>query len=228
MATRAAAAAKASPGAALRNIRQRKGLTLSQVSKGADLPTSTLSKIENGKLSVTYDKLVRITASLGVDMAELFAASDNPTPVGERSGRRSITRAGEGGVIDTANYNHFYLASDLLHKRFVPIITQIKARTLEEFGPMITHTGDEFTHVLEGELELHTELYAPTRLKKGDSIYFDSATPHAYLAAGSEPCWVLSVCSGPESEIRSMFPPDETKAGQAKRSAPRRKRPAIG
>ncbi|HEY1962957.1 MAG TPA: cupin domain-containing protein, partial [Rhizomicrobium sp.] len=42
---------------------------------------------------------------------------------------------------------------------------------------------------------------APVLLRKGDSIYFDSGMGHAYLAAESGPCRVLSICSGPESHL---------------------------
>ncbi len=55
--------------------------------------------------------------------------------------------------------------------------------------------------MLEGTVEFHSELYAPLTLRKGDSLYFDSGMGHAYLAAESGPCRVLSICSGPESQL---------------------------
>jgi transcriptional regulator with XRE-family HTH domain len=198
--------ASSGPGAALKALRTQKALTLKEVSLRTDLPISTLSKIENGKLSVTYDKLAIITSSLGVDMAELLAPRDaDDRREAELSGRRTIDRAGEGGLLETHNYKHLYLAAGLLKKRFVPMIAELRARTLEEFGPMLRHTGDEFTFVLQGEVELHTDLYAPTILRAGDSIYFDSGTAHAYLAVGNEPARVLTICSGPESELREVL-----------------------
>jgi uncharacterized cupin superfamily protein len=55
--------------------------------------------------------------------------------------------------------------------------------------------------VLEGEVDLYTSLYAPVRLKTGDSIYFDSAMGHAYIAASEGPCRVLSICTAPEKQL---------------------------
>ena len=55
--------------------------------------------------------------------------------------------------------------------------------------------------MLEGEVDVHTSVYAPVRLAVGDSIYIDSTMGHAYVAAGSQPCRVLAICSGTESQL---------------------------
>jgi hypothetical protein len=44
-------------------------------------------------------------------------------------------------------------------------------------------------------------LYAPVRLRAGDSIYFDSGMGHACIAAGDGPCRVLSLCMAPEERV---------------------------
>ena len=88
-------------------------------------------------------------------------------------------RAGEGKAIETKNYLHLYPAWELLNKKIIPIVADLRAHTLEEFGELIRHPGEEYAFVLEGEVELHTSLYAPVRLKAGDSIYFDSGLPSA-------------------------------------------------
>jgi transcriptional regulator with XRE-family HTH domain len=195
-------------GKSLRELRKQRGMTLSEASERAGLPVSTLSKIENNRMSVSYDKMLRISRALGVDIGQLFstepsvAAPAGPAP----SGRRSITRAGSGYAIETSNYAHLYPAADLLNKRIVPIIADIRARTLKEFGELIRHPGEEYAYVLEGTVELHTELYAPVRLAQGDSIYFDSGMGHAYLAVGDGACRVLSICSGDAEHLIESRP----------------------
>ena len=192
----------AKPGAALHSIRTKKGLTLAELSLRTGLPVSTLSKIENDKMSLTYDKLARIATALDIDIAQLFAphaALGLPGTV--VSGRRSITRAGEGPSIETDYYHYLYPASDLLKKRFVPMVGELHARSIEEFGELIRHVGEEYAFVLEGAVEFHTDLYAPVLLNKGDSIYFDSGMGHAYIAAAPGPCRIVAICSGPESQV---------------------------
>jgi transcriptional regulator with XRE-family HTH domain len=194
----------AHPGAALKALRNQRGWTLAEVSSRTGLPISTLSKIENERISLTYDKLALLSASLNVDIAQLFAP-----PMGLMRGavigRRSYTPGGQGQAIETGKYGHTYPAADFLNKRFIPIIAELRARTLEEFGELIRHPGEEYAYVLEGTVLFHTELYAPVTMRKGDSIYFDSGMGHAYLAAESGPCRVLSICSGPESQLKEAL-----------------------
>jgi len=206
----------ARPGAALRAIRTQRGWTLAEVSERTDLPVSTLSKIENDRMSLTYDKLARISSGLGVDISQLFMPQVVGMPGATVNGRRSITLSGQGQVIETDNYGHVYPAADFLNKRFVPVIAELRARTMEEFGEMIRHPGEEYAYVLEGVVEFHTELYAPVILRKGDSIYFDSGVGHAYLAADSGSCRVLSICSGPESQLMEAVRRDGNRRKPAK------------
>jgi mannose-6-phosphate isomerase-like protein (cupin superfamily) len=108
-------------------------------------------------------------------------------------------RAGEGKVIETEHYSHLFMAAELLNKGFVPMIVEIRGRSLEEFGPLLRHEGDEFAYVLEGTLVVHTDVYAPTILATGDAIYFDSRMGHAYLNGGDGTCRTLAISSRSES-----------------------------
>lgn len=189
----------AKPGAVLKKLRIQRGWTLMEVSRRTGYPVSTLSKIENDRVSLTYDKLARISAGLEVDFSQLFGAQEREREGG--GGRRSVARAGEGKLIESRNYTHVYPAAELLNKRLIPIVVDIHARSLEEFGALVRHTGEEYIFVLEGEIEVHTSVYAPVRLAAGDSIYLDSSMGHAYIAAADGPCRILAICSGSESQM---------------------------
>jgi transcriptional regulator with XRE-family HTH domain len=196
----AGAAPAATPGDHIRSVRKRLGLTLADLSQRTGLAVSTLSKLEKGNVSLSYDKLTLLSKGLDVDMAELLHATPRARQAQGGGGRRVIHRAGEGQLVETRSYRQLYLASELLNKRFTPLIAEIRARTLDEFmtefGDFIRHPGEEFAYIIEGEVEVHTELYAPARLKAGDSIYFDSDMGHAYLKASDAPCRLVASCAG--------------------------------
>jgi transcriptional regulator with XRE-family HTH domain len=202
----------------LKKLRIQRGWTLKEVSRRTGYPVSTLSKIENDKVSLTYDKLTRMSAGLEVDFSTLFGAQETTPETEAMQARRSIARAGEGRSIESKNYMHLYPATELLHKRLIPIIVDIRAHSLEEFGELVRHSGEEYIYVLEGEIEVHTSAYAPVRLKAGDSIYFDSTMGHAYIAASAGPCRVLGVCSGTESQMIAAV--GGTVAANAESAAP--------
>jgi transcriptional regulator with XRE-family HTH domain len=212
----------AKPGAIVKTLRVERGWTLAEVSRRTGYRVSSLSKIENDRVSLTYDKLLRLSAAFEVDISRLFGAQK--TPPASVAARLIITRAGSGKSINSKNYAHLYPAAELLNKRLIPIVVENLARTIDEFGELVRHSGEEYVYVLEGELEVHTSAYAPVRLQKGDSIYLDSSMGHAYVSASDAPCRVLAVCSGSESQMIAAIGGAPTSPA-SKPSAPGGRRP---
>jgi transcriptional regulator with XRE-family HTH domain len=187
-------------GEKLRSLRKHRRLTLAELSKRTDYSVSALSKMENERLGLTYDKLARLAVALEVDMSTLFtdaAPVEDPQPVG----RRSIARKGSGKSISTGNYDYLYISPELSRKQMVPIVVKIHATSIEEFGPLVRHGGEEWIYVTKGEIEVHSEFYQPERLLAGDSIYLDSRMGHAYISKSKGGAEVVSVCSAPEAEL---------------------------
>jgi transcriptional regulator with XRE-family HTH domain len=184
------------PSRAIRQARIAQGLSLRALSARAGLPYSTLSKLENGKMGLTYDKLIRLAQALNVDLKDIVAEANEP-PAPLAVGRRSITRAGEELDAESERHVHHYPAADLLGKMMIPIIIDVQARSVEELGGLVRHAGEEYLYVLSGTMDLHSDFYAPLPLGPGDSVYFDSGMAHGYVRTSGEQCKVLSVCAGP-------------------------------
>ena len=222
----ASPSARPAPGETIRTLRKRLGMTLSDLSTRTGLAVSTLSKLEKGRASLSYDKLLLVSKGLGVDMAQVLEPAATPGGGLRAQGRRIVQRRGEGMEVETRSYRQLYLATELLSKRLTPLIAEVRARSMDEFiaefGDFIRHPGEEFCIVLEGRVAFHTEIYAPAVLEAGDSVYFDSDMGHAYLAASDGPCRVLAVCAGNESAMRETFVEASTnhaRAQQATQSA---------
>jgi len=180
----------------LRALRQARDWTLKQAAAATGVAASTLSKIENSLLSPTYDNLIKIAAGLELDVAELFTASD--AHMG--TGRRSLSRQGEGRQYETPYYDHRLLCTALSHKRMMPFHTRVKARSFDEFQDWSRHCGEEFVYVLEGEVQLFTEFYEPARLKSGESFYIDSRMGHRVISLSQEDAIVLWVSTHADIE----------------------------
>lgn len=176
-------------GRRLRTLRTSKDWTLEEASKATGLPRSTLSKIENGQMSPTYDALIRLAAALEIDLAELFAQQ----PRAEGAGRLSVSRAGTGQPHVTPQYHHKLLCVELSRKDMVPFRTRIVARDFGDFDDWSRHDGEEFVFVLSGRVRLYTEFYEPVDLGEGDSWYIDSRMGHAVITLGDIPAEVLWV-----------------------------------
>jgi transcriptional regulator with XRE-family HTH domain len=199
---------KARLGRALRTIRARMRLTLAETSARTGLAVSTLSKVENGQLSLTYDKLVQLSEGLEIDISTFFdplpATGEDHAP--QPTARRSITRRGDGLLVETPDYDYRYLCTDLSRKGMVPILITIRARATEKLTAFSSHSGEEFIYVLRGSIEVHTEFYEPTLLSQGDAIYIDSRMKHASLSTGRTSATVLNICcSSNASHFRALY-----------------------
>ncbi|CAA7611388.1 putative transcriptional regulator [Candidatus Terasakiella magnetica] len=187
-----AAAPLTAMGSRLRAHRLARGWTLKQVAEASGLAISTVSKVERGQMSPTYDKLLQLSRGLGIDISELFGS----VPEGAAARRWAVTRQDEAHRVRTANYDYGYLAATLAGKSMVPATAWVKARSLKEFGPLLRHAGEEFLFVLSGAVEVHLDDRAPVLLRQGESIYFDAAQGHAFLSAGDTDAEILVVLAG--------------------------------
>lgn len=195
---------KTRPGVVLREFRLSNGWTLGDVHSMTGISVSTLSKIETGKVDPHYTKLMLLSDKLGLDIANLIAAPQATAPQVPSAvhedvrqplmlGRRAITRAGDETRRDDPNYSFRMHAADLLQRSLHPMVLTIKARSRQEFGELMRHSGEEFAYVLEGEVEFCSEQYAPVRLSVGDSIYFDAEMGHCWIAVAEGQCTILTV-----------------------------------
>ena len=175
----------------LRVLRGTARLTLQQLSKRTGISVSTLSKIENGQLSPTYEKIAALALGLQVEVGELFRGPERPAV----HARRSVTLRDQGVFHRTRQYEYEVLHSDLVDKRFIPLVTTIKAHDTADFPELLRHDGEEFIYVLSGAVVVHTDCYAPLQLVEGDSCYFDSTMGHVIVSAGPDDAKILWVSS---------------------------------
>ena len=191
-------------GGVIRLLRQKNGWTLRQMGEKVGIPLSTLAKVEQDKLSLTYDKLQQFSSRLGLTMTEFLAQAETPaagSTAAVVTARRSLATGGNSVQVLTPNYDYEYLCADLRQKRMVPITARIRARDIAEFGEPLRHSGEEFVFVLEGTIEVHMEFYTSVTLTTGHGIYLDSTMGHAYVAKDCESAVVLAVCSGEDPNL---------------------------
>ncbi len=189
-------------GSLMRALRARNGWTLREMSSRTDIPVSTLSKVEHDRLTLTYDKLLQVSQRLNIPMSELFADPlGSPGMDSAVTARRSIGVVADAVRVNTRNYDYYYLCPELRRKRMIPVFARIRAKSLEEFGELVRHSGEEYIYVLEGGITVHTEFYDPVSLKTGESIYVDSNMGHAYVADGCDEATVLAVCSSSDEGL---------------------------
>ncbi len=179
--------------ARVRRWRREKGLSQVQLAESAGFARSTLSKIENGQLSPTFEILLKLAHGFDVDVADLLNTHDRPALTGRLYVDRGPSGNSDENVIEYANNRLFPLAAQLKDKPFEAMVVEFTCSDLEVFGPWNRHDTEDMLYVLEGELGFHSEGYETFTLTPGQSIHFDGRMPHACLSVGGEVCRCLYV-----------------------------------
>ncbi len=178
-------------GQRVRDLRKARNWTLEQAANQAGLARSTLSKIENGQMSPTYDALKKLAEGLEISVPQLFTQ-----PLRDQvNGRMSITKEGQGARRPTTTYEHELLAENLTKKDMLPYRARVRARNMDEFDGWVRHDGEEFLYVLTGVVKLYTEFYEPVEMRRGDSAYYDGSMGHNLISVSEEDANVLWVTS---------------------------------
>ena len=170
----------------LHYVREQRGLSLSEASKFTGVAISTLSKIENGKMSPTFDIVNRIMRGLQISPAFLFG------PWGESSPPRpsAVDRRKNPIVISIPGSEHEILCADNVPRDLFPTIVTLHSH---EHHDLTAHGCEEFIMVLDGSLEIAIKGEGVICLEKDECFYFDKTTPHSFRALGDTPVRYLAV-----------------------------------
>lgn len=178
-------------GSRVRSLRKARNLTLEQAAQHAGLARSTLSKIENGQMSPTYDAVKKLAVGLEISVPQLFTPPSNS----KINGRLVTTKAGYGTAHATTTYEHKLLGEGLTKKTMLPYQARIRARSFDEFDGWVRHDGEEFLYVLTGIILLYTEFYEPIEMRRGDSAYYDASMGHNVISISEDDANILWVTS---------------------------------
>lgn len=177
----------------LKLVRQETGLTLVEVAQRTGVSVSNLSKIERGEVSPSFDVVIRLCEGLGIAIEQFVT----PGPKLTVSGRKTQTLRGQAVPFSTEQYEYFAHSAEISRKSMIPLEMWVTARSVEDFDHWSQHEGEEFVYVIRGEIEIHTDQYAPFRISAGESTYFDSNMKHIYICTSEEDAHILSVSYNP-------------------------------
>lgn len=178
-------------GKKIRELRKKAGFILQDLSDRTGLSKPLLSQIEKEVVSSPIATLLKISKALNVNIGFFFQDSDLEEKV-------VLVKKDESKVIDSrffgreeSGYYYEALAYKKSKKYMEPFLVEFKRKKVEKLS-YFSHDGDEFIYLLEGTLEFRTE-DKQFILQPGDSLYFESSTPHAYRALGRRNAKALTV-----------------------------------
>lgn len=173
------------PGQRFRRLRIRRGLSLAQVARATKVSVGFLSALERGQMRSSVSTLRRIARFYRTNILSLFETADeNPRLV--RPTQRKILETTSGVRMELLAWGQTAME---------PHLFRIKPGGGS--GESYSHEGEEFLHVLRGDFEIWLNAGEHYLLKPGDSLYFESSTPHQWKNPGRSEAWLLWVNTPP-------------------------------
>ena len=188
-------------GPAIRAAREARGLSLRELARRVSVSPSFVSQIELGKANPSVGTLYSLVSVLGTTLDDLIgeppgdsgpqpvdaSPADVASPAGwprvgvpvqRAEGRKRVEMSGVVWERLTADHDPYV---DFLHVEYAPGSSSCAPEQ------MMRHGGREYGHLLHGRLDVQVgfETYS---LGPGDSIHFDSTTPHRLSNPYDEPC----------------------------------------
>jgi DNA-binding transcriptional MerR regulator/quercetin dioxygenase-like cupin family protein len=173
------------PGQRFRRLRTRRGLSLAQVARATGVSVGFLSALERGQMRSSIATLRRIARFYRTNILSLFeTAGDNPRLV--RPHQRKVLETTPGVRMELLAWGNTAME---------PHLFRIKPGGGS--GASYSHEGEEFLHVLRGNFEIWLDAKEHYHLKPGDSLYFESSTPHRWKNPGRTETWLLWINTPP-------------------------------
>lgn len=183
-------------GGKLRAEREKQGITVREMARRVGVSPSLVSQIERGLVTPSVGTLWSMTTELGLIIDELF-----------REAEQTVFTPGQGNVVHSHvqrghNRKRIRLDGGVEWERlttqpdgeveFLYVRYEAGAESCPE-DSFFRHSGKEYAYLLEGRLgvQIGFERY---ELSPGDSISFQSQSPHRLWTIGNEPAtaiWVV-------------------------------------
>ncbi|MEG2481425.1 MAG: XRE family transcriptional regulator, partial [Clostridia bacterium] len=168
------------------DLREISDYTVEQMANALQVPVEDYRRYESGEVDMPISFLVKIGEVFHVDMTEML------TGEAPRLNVFSVTRAGKGQEINRHDqYIYKNLAYNFVHRKIEPLYVTVPPDVNRTLAPN-SHDGQEFDYILSGTMHMvigKNDLV----LHPGDSVYYDSHTPHAMQALGEEPVHFLAM-----------------------------------
>ena len=172
-------------GSHLRQLRAKRRLSLAQVAQAVGISVGFLSALERSQMSGSVGTLRKLARFYKTNILDFFDATGASSRQVQPE-QRKVLEAGPGVRMELLAWGNTAVMEPHLF-RVAPEAGS---------GESYTHEGEEFLYVLRGVLAITLEK-KEYRLKKGDSFYFESATPHHWKNPGRAETWVLWVNTPP-------------------------------
>ena len=180
----------------IRNLREIEGLSIEEMAVQTGISPEEYMACEAGNRDLNFTFIYRCANAFGVNVTEIIEGNS------PKLKSYTLTRLGDGQQISQAHGMTYYNLAYSFQNRIAEPLYVRCVFDPEQVGKPIevtTHNGQECDIVVEGRLKVqvgeHTEILGP-----GDSIYYNSGTPHGMVAVDGTDCIFYAIVLNPEGK----------------------------
>ena len=185
----------------IRDMREIAGFSIAEMARKTDTTPAQYEAYENGTCDFPFSFLHKCSIAFGIETTAILEGRT------AKLSSYTVTRSGEGQVmVQEGGIEISNLAPRFRHKIAEPHLVRYGYRAEQQNLPIHTntHSGQEFDYIISGKLKVqignHTEVLGP-----GDSIYYNSSTPHGMIAVDGQDCiFCAIVLPGEDMEPESV------------------------
>lgn len=171
-------------GERLRDVRKAKGISQRELAKRVGVTNSTISLIEQNRVSPSVASLKKVLDGIPMTLSEFFTLDVAPI---ERSHFYSIDDQPDIGQ----NFLNYYLIGANFNNRKMTMLREVFGPGADTGVEMVAHSGEECGVIIAGEVEI-TIGEKVRILKAGEGYYFETKIPHRFRNLTEEPAIIIS------------------------------------
>ena len=180
----------------IRALREIMGFTPHEMAAKTDVSVEEYLLCEEGKSDLNFAFIYRCSLALGVNVTDII---EGHSP---RLRSYTVTRQGGGQEISEAHGMTYYNMAYAFKNRIAEplyVKSEYDAEAQTRDIELTTHAGQELDIIISGKLTVQIGEHRET-LSAGDTIYFDSSTPHGMIAADEAGCEFYAIVLNPTGE----------------------------
>jgi transcriptional regulator with XRE-family HTH domain len=168
----------------LQAVRKAKGISQRELAKRVNVTNSTISLIEQNKVSPSVSSLKKVLDGIPISLADFFTADlkdsgDSPFYLNDEQP-------------DVGNNDiHYFLVGTHRKNRQMCILREVMPPDSDTGDSMLSHEGEEGGVVVQGQVEITVGDRVQV-LSAGEAYYFESRTPHRFRNIGNTDAIIIS------------------------------------
>ena len=168
----------------IRTMREIMGLSEEEMAKCTGVSKEDYLRCESGEADFSFTFIYKCASRFGIDPTDLIKGA-SPT-----LSSYTVSRKGDGlPITRRQGFKYLNMAPLFKNKTAEPFYVTMPYSEAEQNVAikLSTHVGQEFDIVLKGSMKVQVGNHIE-ELFEGDSIYYNSGTPHGMIATGGADC----------------------------------------